>query len=105
MPVNEAGCLIEPPVSAPIVAGVKSAAIAAEDPQMNRLELSLSPTGFITLPKLVSFDEPMRTHPLICLIKAPLSHKFFVTVDSYDGTKLFKILLAVVFVFLYKINL
>ena len=32
MPVKEAGCLIDPPVSVPIVAGVKSAAKADEDP-------------------------------------------------------------------------
>ena len=33
MPVKEAGCLIDPPVSVPIVAGVKSAAKADEDPR------------------------------------------------------------------------
>ena len=32
VPVKEAGCLIDPPVSVPIVAGVKSAASADADP-------------------------------------------------------------------------
>ena len=32
VPVNEAGCLIEPPVSVPIVIGVKLAARADADP-------------------------------------------------------------------------
>ena len=32
MPVKDAGCLIEPPVSVPIVAGVNLAASADDDP-------------------------------------------------------------------------
>ena len=49
--MNEAGCLIEPPVSVPIVAGVKSAANADEDPPDEPPGTNWSPTGLITLPK------------------------------------------------------
>ena len=40
VPVKEAGCLIEPPVSVPIVAGVNFAARAKMNHQMNLLELN-----------------------------------------------------------------
>ena len=37
MPQNEAGCLIDPPVSVPVEAGANPAATAAAEPQMSRL--------------------------------------------------------------------
>ena len=51
VPVNDAGCLIEPPVSVPIVAGVNFAAKAdAEPPEEPPGTKSLS-IGLITFPK------------------------------------------------------
>ena len=51
VPVNDAGCLIDPPVSVPIVAGVNFAAKAeAEPPEEPPGTKSLS-IGLITLPK------------------------------------------------------
>ena len=103
MPVNDAGCLIDPPVSVPIVAGVRSAAKAEEDPPEEPPGTRRSPIGLITFPKkLVSLEEPIANSSQFNFPskKAPLFHKFFVTVDSYEGIKLFKILLpAVVFTF------
>ena len=40
VPVKEAGCLIEPPVSVPIVAGVNFAARAEDEPPDEPLELN-----------------------------------------------------------------
>ena len=50
VPVNEAGCLIDPPVSVPIVAGVRLAARAEAEPPEDQPGINLSPYGFITLP-------------------------------------------------------
>ena len=51
VPVNEAGCLIEPPVSVPIVAGVRSAAKALAEPPDYPPGTVFSAIGFITFPK------------------------------------------------------
>ena len=51
MPVNDAGCLIDPPVSVPIVTGVKLAASAADDPPDEPPGTKFSPIGFCTFPK------------------------------------------------------
>ena len=49
MPVNDAGCLIDPPVSVPIVVGVKSAANALAEPPDDPPGTVLSAIGFSTL--------------------------------------------------------
>ena len=85
MPVNDAGCLIDPPVSVPIVIGVKFAANAdAEPPEEPPGTKSLS-IGFCTFPKkLVSFDDPIANSSQFNLPNniAPSFHMFCVTVDS-----------------------
>ena len=103
MPVKDAGCLIEPPVSVPIVAGVRLAAKALADPPEDPPGTKFLPTGFIVFPKkLVSLDEPIANSSQLSFPSkiAPSDHKLSVTVDSYVGIKFDKILLpAVVFVF------
>ena len=49
--MKEAGCLIEPPVSVPIVAGVKFAASADAEPPEEPPGTVFSAIGFITFPK------------------------------------------------------
>ena len=49
--MNEAGCLIDPPVSVPIVVGVSSAANALADPPDDPPGTVFSAIGFITFPK------------------------------------------------------
>ncbi len=44
--MKDAGCLIEPPVSVPIVAGVNLAASAAEDPPDDPPGTKFSEIGF-----------------------------------------------------------
>ena len=51
VPVKEAGCLIDPPVSVPIVVGVKSAANALADPPDEPPGTVFFAIGFITFPK------------------------------------------------------
>ena len=46
MPVKDAGCLIDPPVSVPIVAGVNLAANADEEPPDDPPGTRFSETGF-----------------------------------------------------------
>ena len=97
--MKDAGCLIEPPVSVPIVAGVRLAAKAEAEPPDDPPGTILSPNGFVTFPKkLVSLDEPIANSSQFNLPskKAPSNHNLFVTVDSYVGRKLFKILLPAV---------
>ena len=58
MPVKEAGCLIEPPVSVPIVIGVKLAANAEADPPEDPPGTKFLWIGLWTFPKkLVSLDD------------------------------------------------
>ena len=60
VPVNEAGCLIEPPVSVPIVIGVKLAARADAEPPEEPPGTKPLSIGLCTFPKkLVSLDEPI----------------------------------------------
>jgi len=61
VPVKEAGCLIEPPVSVPIVIGVKLAANAEADPPVKiHLEPNLYELDFEHFQKkLVSLDDPI----------------------------------------------
>ena len=85
MPVKDAGCLIEPPVSVPIVVGVNLAASAEADPPDDPPGTTFLPTGLSTLPKkLVSFDEPIANSSQLSFPSkiAPSSHKCWVTVDS-----------------------
>ena len=99
VPVNDAGCLIEPPVSVPIVAGVKSAARALAEPPEEPPGTVFSFTGFITLPKkLVSLEEPIAYSSQFNLPKrkAPSDHRLLVIVDSYVGIKFSSILLPAV---------
>ena len=99
VPVNEAGCLIDPPVSVPIVIGVRLAARADADPPEDPPGTKFLSIGLCTFPKkLVSFDEPIANSSQFNLPRRipPSFHKFSVTVDSYVGTKLFKILLPAV---------
>ena len=49
--MNEAGCLIDPPVSVPIVAGVNFAAKADADPPDEPPGTKFLSIGLITLPK------------------------------------------------------
>ena len=51
VPVNDAGCLIDPPVSVPIVIGVKWAAKADADPPDEPPGTKFSSIGFWTFPK------------------------------------------------------
>src|SRR3954470_6564244 len=95
---------MEPPVSVPVAARQRSAATAAdeppEDPPGTRLAVLLfARQGLNTGPKAeVSLDEPMANSSMLALpsITAPAFHKFWVTVDSYGGTKLPSILLPAV---------
>ena len=83
--MNEAGCLIDPPVSVPIVVGVSSAANALADPPDDPPGTVFSAIGFITFPKkLVSFDDPIAYSSQFNLPnkKAPSFHRLFVIVDS-----------------------
>ena len=83
--MNEAGCLIEPPVSVPIVAGVRSAASALAEPPEEPPGTVFSLTGFITFQKkLVSLDEPIAYSSQFNLPKrkAPSAHNLDVIVDS-----------------------
>ena len=97
--MKEAGCLIDPPVSVPIVIGVNCPATADADPPEEPPGTKFLSIGFWTLPKkLVSFEEPIANSSQFNLPKriAPSLQIFSVTVDSYVGTKLFKILLPAV---------
>ncbi len=49
--MKEAGCLIDPPVSVPIVAGVRFAHTAAAEPPEEPPGTTLSFNGLITFPK------------------------------------------------------
>ena len=51
VPVKEAGCLIDPPVSVPIVAGVRSAASADAEPPDDHPGTVSFAIGFTTFPK------------------------------------------------------
>ena len=51
VPVNEAGCLMEPPVSVPIVMGVKLAARADADPPEDPPGLNLYLLDFVHFQK------------------------------------------------------
>ena len=103
MPVNDAGCLIDPPVSVPNDAKpIPAATEAAEPPDEPPGTVKLSLVffqGFLTSPKkLVSFDDPIANSSLFSFPKsiAPSFHKFCVTVDSYGGIKFSSILLEAV---------
>src|SRR5471030_2403151 len=96
MPVNAAGCRIEPPVSVPVAPSAKCAATSAaeppdEPPGTSGVFEPLRRHGEMTAPKCeVSFDDPMANSSLLVLpiITAPSRHRCEVTVDSQVGTKL-----------------
>src|SRR6266852_1380956 len=95
VPVNAAGCLIEPPVSVPVAPRHNCAATAVAEPPLEPPGTSgvLAPLrrhGEMTGPQNdVSFDEPMANSSLLVLPSstAPSRHSCEVTVDSYVGTK------------------
>ena len=90
IPVNAAGCRIEPPVSVPVAPSARCAATAAADPPEEPPGTSgvLAPfrrQGEITGPKNeVSFDEPMANSSLLSVpsMTAPSRHNCDPTVDS-----------------------
>src|SRR6478609_8216095 len=111
VPVNAAGWRIEPPVSVAVAPRQRFAATAAADPPdeppgtsgvPSTLPPGPMPTfdplrrhGLITGPKHeVSFDEPIANSSLLSLpsITAPSRQSCAVTVDSYGGRKLPRIL-------------
>src|SRR6516225_3755921 len=101
MPANEAGWRIEPPVSVPVAPRQSCSATAAAEPPAeppgtrSTFEPSLRRHGFTTGPKHeVSFDEPIANSSLLSLpsMTAPSRQSCVVTVDSYGGTKLPRIL-------------
>ena len=90
-PQNEAGCLIDPPVSDPVAAKHKPLATADADPPDEPPGTSLllssdfGVSGFKTLPKkLVVLAEPIANSSIFVFpnITAPESQRFFDTVDS-----------------------
>src|SRR5438477_8297158 len=93
VPVSDAGCRIEPPVSVAVAPSARSAATAAADPPdeppgVSGLFDARERHGLITGPKaLVSFDEPMANSSMLSLpsITAPSRQRLVVTVDSYVG--------------------
>src|SRR6185437_3148291 len=104
MPVNAAGWRIEPPVSVPVAPSARFAATAAaeppdEPPGTSGVFAPFRRHGDVTLPmNEVSFDEPMANSSLLVLPSstAPSRHRLALTVDSYGGTKLPRILLHAV---------
>ena len=93
-------------MSVPIVIGVNCAATADDEPPEDPPGTKSLSIGFCTFPKkLVSFDDPIANSSQFNLPSniAPSFQIFWVTVDSYVGIKLFKILLpAVVLIFLVQ---
>src|SRR5580704_3758464 len=98
MPVKAAGWRIEPPVSVPRAPGHSCAATAAAEPpeEPPGTICASEPRrrhGETTGPHCeLSFDEPMANSSLLSLpiSTAPSRHRFAVTVDSYGGTKLWR---------------
>ena len=90
VPVKEAGCLIEPPVSVPREATQRSPETAAADPPddppgTSSLSEFTDFHGFLTEPKkLVLLVEPIANSSQFNLPKLikPASSQFWVTVDS-----------------------
>src|SRR5690242_14188010 len=101
VPVNAAGCRIDPPVSVAVAPRQSRAATAAaeppDDPPGTKCVPSMAPEvaaptfeplrrhGLTTGPKHdVSFDEPIANSSLLSLpsITAPSRHRLAVTVDS-----------------------
>src|SRR5213078_1111659 len=100
MPVKAAGWRMEPPVSVPVAPRHSCAATAAaeppdEPPGTSGVLAPLRRQGEVTGPQQeVSFDEPIANSSLLSLpsITAPSRQSCEVTVDSYGGTKLPRIL-------------
>src|ERR1700761_6222217 len=96
VPVNTAGCRIEPPGSGAGAPMHNSAGTAGAEPldAPPGSNLGAAPSrrhGLTTDPKHeVSFDEPIANSSLLSLpsITAPSRQSCEVTVDSYGGTKL-----------------
>src|SRR5689334_13037537 len=90
VPVNAAGCRIEPPVSVPVAPRQSCAATAAADPPEEPPGVSgtfdpLRRQGDVTGPKCdVSFDEPIANSSQFVLPSrtAPSRQSCDVTVDS-----------------------
>ena len=85
VPVNEAGCLIDPPVSVPIVIGVNWPATAEAEPPEDPPGTKFLSIGFWTFPKkLVSLEDPIANSSQFNFPRriAPSFQIFWVTVDS-----------------------
>src|SRR5437868_5159648 len=93
MPVNAAGCLIEPPVSLPKEPIHNLAATAAADPPeeppgVKFLSSDLRFHGLITAPfELFKLADPIANSSMLVLpiMIPPLAKRLVVTVDSYSG--------------------
>ena len=97
IPVNEAGCLIDPPVSEPIAAAHNPAATeAALPPELPPGTLLISHGFDVTPYTEVSVELPMANSSKFVLPKQipPEDHNLLEAVDSYGATKLLSILLA-----------
>ena len=90
MPVKEAGCRIDPPVSVPVAPSARCAATAAADPPeeppgTSGVFFPFRRQGETTGPKAdVSFDEPMANSSQLVFPKstAPSRHNLSVTLNS-----------------------
>ena len=85
MPQNAAGWRIEPPVSVPVAAGARRAAIAAAEPPDEPPGTAAGSHGFLTAPKLeFSLAEPIANSSQLSLpsVTMPASPNFSTTVAS-----------------------
>ena len=80
-----AGCLIEPPVSVPRLAGMSHAETAAADHELEPPGIRSFPWGFFVTQKAeFSPEDPIANSSILHFPKliAPTSFSFFVMVDS-----------------------
>ena len=94
-PQNEAGCLMDPPVSEPRAHGTSSPATASADPPDEPPGTLFVSHGFLVSPKYdVSVVLPMaNSSMLVCpTITAPASLSFTTASAVYVGTKFDRIL-------------
>jgi hypothetical protein len=81
-PHSAAGWRIEPPVSVPVAAGARRAAIAAAEPPEEPPGTRAVSQGFFTGPKYeVSLDEPMANSSMLSLpsVTMPAAASFSTT--------------------------
>jgi hypothetical protein len=85
MPQNAAGWRIEPPVSVPVAAGARRAAMAAAEPPEEPPGTACASHGFFTAPNAeFSFAEPIANSSQLSLprVTVPASRKRSTTVAS-----------------------